>query len=66
MAVQTLKQGGRRFVVVPEKDFLRMQRALERLDKQYKADIRLARKRLRDPKEKPVPYEQARKELGLA
>jgi hypothetical protein len=37
-----------------------------RLTAQDKGDIAEATRRLNDPKEKPIPYEQVRKELGLA
>jgi len=77
MTVQTVKLAGKRFVIVPEKDFRNLQRRAKgstarpttrrgsHSDAEDRADIELARKRLADPKEKPVPYEQARKELGL-
>jgi hypothetical protein len=66
MAVQTIKLGRKKFVILPEKDFQRMSKTLDELAAQDRADIRLARKRLGDPKEKPIPYESVRKELGLA
>jgi len=37
-----------------------------RLTAQDRGDIAEATRRLNDPKEKPIPYEQVRKELGLA
>jgi hypothetical protein len=75
MAVQTLKLGGKRFVVVPEKDYrdlkakatqARPARKTRRLTAQDRGDIAEAKRRLADPNEKPIPYEQVRKELGLA
>ena len=66
MTVQMLTLAGKRFVILRERDFTRMQRALKELSDLDCADIALARKRLADPKEKPVPYDQVRKELGLA
>jgi hypothetical protein len=77
MTVQTLKLGGKRFVVVPEKDFRSLERRAKgagvgrngghegKRGKRDRKDVELARKRLGDPKEQPIAYEQARKELGL-
>ncbi len=75
MTVQTLKLGSKRFVVVPEKDFRDLERRAKGAGQKGglegkrggrdRADVQLARKRLGDPNEKPIAYEQARKELGL-
>ncbi len=75
MTVQTVKLGRERFVLLREKDY----RALKsraagakpaarrpRLSAQDKGDIARARRRLADAKGKPIPYEQVRRELGLA
>lgn len=70
MTVQKIKLAGRQFVIIPEKDFRNLERraksAYPRQKGSDRADIALARKRLSDPKEKPIPYEQARKVLGLS
>jgi hypothetical protein len=67
MTVQTIKLGGRKFLIIlPEKDFQRMNMKLAEMAAQDRADSRLARRRLRDPKEKPISYQRARKELALA
>lgn len=72
MTVANLKIGGREYVVIPKKEyqsFLTWRTKSvrpARLSKEDRADIALARKRLADPREKPIPYEQVRKELGLA
>ena len=80
MTVQTVKLAGKKFVIVAEKDYrdLKAQAALaangaahgrsktRRLTAQDRGDIAQARRRLADPEEKPIPYEQVRKELGLA
>jgi hypothetical protein len=66
MKLQTVKLAGKKFVIVPEKDFQRMNKALNDAAAQDRADIRLAQKRLADPKQKPISYEKARKELGLS
>lgn len=76
MTVQTLKLGGRDYVIVPKKDFQNLQqrakgthqatRQPRRLTAQDQGDIAEATRRLSDPGDKAVPYEQARKRLGLA
>jgi hypothetical protein len=78
MAVQTVKLAGKRFVILPEKEFQNLQRQAKstssergvgRMTRQAardRADIALAKKRLADPHEKPIPYEQVRRELGLS
>jgi hypothetical protein len=80
MTVQTLKLGGKRFVVVPEKAYRDLERraksasarrpakagASQRAIARDRADVELAEKRLADPREKPIPYQQVRAELGLA
>jgi hypothetical protein len=65
MTIQTITLGGKKFVILPEREFQRMNRTLGELAAKDRADIRLAKKRLRDPKEKPIPYERVRQELGL-
>ena len=75
MTVQTVKLGRERFVLLKEKDYRQLKaKALgakpavkrRRLTAQDRGDIAEARRRLADPNEKPIPYEQVRKELGLA
>ena len=76
MTVQTLKLGREKYVLLREKDYRRLKAKAgngpiprgkpQRVTAQDKGDIAEARRRLADPKEKPVPYEQVRKELGLA
>ena len=66
MTLQTVELAGKRFVILPEKDFQRMTKTLNELAAQDRADIRLAKKRLSDPKQKPIPYTKVREELGLA
>jgi len=65
MTLQTVKLAGRRFVIVPEKDFRRLQQKAEDLDAQDRGDIAESLRRLRDPRQRPIPYEQVRRELGL-
>lgn len=80
MTVQTLTLGRRKFVVIPEKDFRRLQqkadagaapkssRSKSKATAQDQRDASILRRRLADMRrrnEKPIPYAQARKELGL-
>ena len=55
-----LKKGRRAVAAVVSMEDLRQ---LEKLEDQM--DVALARKRLADPDEVPIPYERVRKELGL-
>ena len=64
MNVQTLKVAGKRFVIVPEKDFLRLQTKLEELEEQEAGDIAESKRRKAEGPSRP--YAQLRKKLGLA
>lgn len=55
-----LKKGRRAVAAVVSMEDLRQ---LEKLEDQM--DVAIARKRLADPNEVPIPYERIRKELGL-
>jgi hypothetical protein len=55
-----LKKGRRAVAAVVSMEDLRL---LEKLEDQM--DVEIARKRLADPYEVPIPYERIRKELGL-
>jgi hypothetical protein len=76
MTVQTVKLAGKKFVIVAEKDYrdLKAQAAqgrngrsnARRLTAQDRGDIAEAQRRLADPKDKEIPYEMARKQMGLA
>ena len=55
-----LKKGRRAVAAVVSMEDLRL---LEKLEDQM--DVEMARKRLADPNEVPIPYERIRKELGL-
>ncbi len=72
MTVANLKIAGREYVVIPKKEYQSLLQRhakaarLSRISREDRADIALARKRLSDPRENPIPYEQIRKELGLA
>ena len=55
-----LKKGRRAVAAVVSMEDLRL---LEKLEDQM--DVEIARKRLADPNEVPIPYERIRQELGL-
>jgi PHD/YefM family antitoxin component YafN of YafNO toxin-antitoxin module len=54
--------GGKKFVVIPEREFRRLQKKAEELSTQEKGDIAEARRREHEPS---VPLESVRKRLGL-
>lgn len=73
MTVQTVKLAGKKFVILAEDDFRDLQRRADQSQKarnrkktgrrpvdEDAADAALVRRRLANPKEKPIPYEQAR------
>lgn len=62
MTVQTLVLGKRKFVVVPEKDFRRLQAKAEEISSQDKGDIAEAKRRQYEP---AIPLATVRKRLGL-
>jgi hypothetical protein len=71
MTVSNIKIGRRKFVVVPERDFDRMQTDSKRYQELVKEDRalgKLAEKELRAFRksgDKGIPWEQVKKELGL-
>lgn len=62
MTVQTIKIAGKRFVIVPERDFRRLQKQAEDISVQDKGDVAEAKRRER---ESSVSLEAVRKRLGL-
>ncbi len=62
MTLQTVELVGKRFVIVPEKEFRRLQERAEEISVQDKGDIAEAKRRTR---ERSVPLEAVRKRLGL-
>ena len=62
MTVQTLSVGKRKFVLLPEKDYRRLQKKAEEISAQDKGDVAEAKRREREPS---VPLEAIRKRLGL-
>ena len=62
MTVQAVKLAGKRFVIVPEKDFRRLQKQAEDISIQDRGDIAESKRREREPS---VSLESVRKRLGL-
>ena len=62
MTVQTLTLGKRKFVVVPEKHYRRLQAKAEEISVQDKGDIAEAKRREHEPS---VSLAAVRKRLGL-
>lgn len=79
MTVQTVKLGRERFVLLREKDYRQLKAKANgakaqgakpvskrrRLTAQDRGDIAEAKRRLADSADKEIPYEEARKQLGL-
>ena len=69
MAVQTLKLAGRPYVLLPEREYQQLREPRARVSAEDRRDAAVLRRRLAEMKrrgEKPVPYTQTRRELGLA
>lgn len=75
MAVQTLKLAGKKFVVVEEREYQQLKRQAKaaapsksrsrhRLTAQDRGDIAEAKRRLADPNQVPIPWEEVRNRLG--
>jgi len=64
VTIQTINLAGKRFVIVPEKDFERLQRQAEDSAELDRGDIAEAKKRKAAGPARP--YSQLRKKLGLA
>jgi hypothetical protein len=62
MIAQTVRLGGRRFVILPEKDFRRLQAKAEGISIQDRGDVAEAKRR---EGEKSIPLDAVRKRLGL-
>lgn len=62
MTVQTVKLAGKRFVIVPEKDFRQLQKKAEAISIQDQGDIAEAKRRENEPS---VSLEAVRKRSGL-
>lgn len=64
MTLQTLTLGRQKFVVVPEKDFRRLQEQAEAISAQDQGDVAEAKRRKAQGPARP--YSELRKKLGLA
>ena len=64
MTIQTVRLGKKKFVIVPEADFRRLQVRAEKITEQDKGDIAEAKRRKAVGAAKP--YAMLRKKLGLA
>ena len=62
MTMQTVKLGGKRFVIVAERDFRKLQAQAEQISEQDKGDIAEAKRREREPS---IPLADVRKRVGL-
>jgi hypothetical protein len=62
MTVQTVKLAGKRFVIMSEKDYRRLQKKAEALEEQELGDIAEAKRRGREPS---VSLGEVRKRLKL-
>ena len=68
MSIQTITIGKRRFVLLPEKDFARIQRenkALHQRTAEDAADAAIIRRKMSDRSDRARPYDDVRTELGL-
>ena len=62
MAAQTLKLLGKQYVLMPKREYDRMQAELERQARQDRGDVAEARRRA---KEKSVPLAEVRRRLSV-
>jgi hypothetical protein len=64
MTIANLKIGRRDYVVVPKRDFERLE-AQARQAAEDRADVAEAMRRLKNPRRKTIPLAQLKTELGL-
>ena len=64
MTIQTIRLAGKKFVIVPETDFRRLQSRAEEISEQDKGDIAEVKRRKAAGPSKP--YSALRKKLELA
>ena len=62
MTVQTIWMGRQKFVVIPKREFRRLQKKAEELSAQEKGDIAEAKRREKEPS---VSLDSVRKRMGL-
>jgi hypothetical protein len=74
MTVQTVKLGGRDFVIMPKSHYRQLEKwanagksggKSRRSSVQEQGDVAEALRRLKDPTDREIPYAEARKGLGL-
>jgi hypothetical protein len=58
-----IQYGGKSVAIIPIRDLLLLERLVEQ--EEARRDVEEAERRLSDPAEVPIPYDQARRELGL-
>ncbi|HTW94291.1 MAG TPA: hypothetical protein VMD30_05840 [Tepidisphaeraceae bacterium] len=66
MTVSTVRIGKREYVLLPRKDFDRLQRQAEQIREEEAEDVAESVRRLHDAKEKPISWEQVKRRAGLA
>jgi len=65
MTVQTLKLGGKPYVVVPADEFRRAMERLALYDAENRQDAAIVRKRLKNKRRSLIPLAKVKAELGL-
>jgi hypothetical protein len=63
MTIQTVQLSGRRFVIIPEREFERLRRKAEESEAQDRRDIAESKRRRSEGPARP--YSALRKKLGL-
>ena len=69
MAAQSLMLAGKKYVLLPEREYRRLSAVKPEISAEDRRDATVLRRRLAEMRrrgDKPVPYTQARRELGLA
>jgi len=69
MAAQSIQLAGKRYVLLPEREYRRLSGVKADISAEDRRDATILRRRLAEMRrrgEKPVPYAQARREMGLA
>ena len=65
MAVAKLTLGGAEYVVVPKGEFRRLQQIERELRREEREDVAVSLRRLRDRKERRVPWSAVKRAAGL-
>ena len=65
MSAQTLRLAGKEYTLIPSTEFRLMAEELAHYQAEMASDLAVSKRRLKDRKDKPVPWEQAKKRLGL-